>query len=104
MPVKKPTDKKEPVQTITSLKGFEETIETETIEVQREKTAKWLSYIVIGVFAVTIIATIVALIWVHYSRLTNLLEFIKVILPAETALLGTIFGFYFSQSRLQGKE
>jgi hypothetical protein len=77
---------------------------TKPIEVKRENTAMWLSIATVTIFGLTILATLGALLWVHPSRLPGLLEFIKVILPAETALLGMSFGFYFSQSRLKGKS
>lgn len=64
----------------------------------------WLSIATVTVFCLTILGTLAALLWVHPSRLPGLLEFVKVLLPAETALLGTCFGFYFSQSRLKGKD
>ncbi len=75
-----------------------------TIEEQRESTAKWLAYVIAGVFALTTLVTIAALIWLDPSKTPTLLEFVKVILPALTALLGTAFGFYFSQSRLKNRD
>lgn len=76
------------------------------IEEKRENTAGWLAIGSLVIFAITILAPLVALILAegNISSIEGLLEFIKVILPAETALLGMSFGFYFSQSRLKSKS
>ncbi len=79
---------------------------TKPIEEQREKIAGILSIVTIVIFGVTILAPLVALILAggNISKINGLLEFIKVILPAEAALLGVSFGFYFSQTRLKSKD
>lgn len=88
------------------VKGKSTDPQTKTIEERRERTAGWLAIGSLVIFALTILAPLVALILAegNISSIEGLLEFIKVILPAETALLGMSFGFYFSQSRLKGKS
>lgn len=81
--------------------GKQEIYTRKVVERRREKTAMWLSVVTVGVFAFTILAALGALLWVEESRLSELIEFVKILLPAETALLGTAFGFYFSQTRLK---
>ena len=48
----------------------------------------------LGIFAVTIILSFCAAIW-RGSDWTNVKDLLQLLLPAETALLGSAVGFYF---------
>lgn len=57
----------------------------------------------LGIFAVTIILSFCAAIW-RGSDWTNVKDLLQLLLPAETALLGSAVGFYFgSQTNTPGK-
>lgn len=58
----------------------------------------------IGIFALTIIASLYVVIW-RGSDWTNEKDLLQLLLPAETALLGSAVGFYFGSqvNRPDGK-
>ena len=68
-------------------------------ERQRDWVRSITTYVFIGIFAVTIFGSMAIIIWDN-TAWANAKEFLQIMLPAETALIGSVVGFYFgSQSR-----
>ena len=62
------------------------------------------NYSFIGIFALTVVASLYVVIW-RGSDWTNEKDLLQLLLPAETALLGSAVGFYFGSqvNRPDGK-
>ena len=52
----------------------------------------------IAIFALTILASLAIVTWVG-SAWTNAKELMQLVLPAETALMGSAIGFYFGSQK-----
>jgi len=98
VPVEDPEDEDETesisVDRLSPLPG------TRTIKVAQEKTRGRIAIIFASLFAVTVIYSLLACRWSALSK--NLLSVLQILLPVETALLGTIIGFYYGAEMGKG--
>lgn len=70
------------------------------LEPQRERTATFLAYTVSIAFCGVIALPLLFVFLFNKTIATETSDFIKSILPAVSAILGLVFGFYFSEKRL----
>lgn len=68
------------------------------LEEIRENIASWLALIIVSLFAIIVLSCLYLLSIDKFS--TEITEYINIVLPSITTLIGVIFGFYFSQGRL----
>jgi len=68
------------------------------LEEIRENIASWLALIIVFLFGIIVLSCLYLLSIDKYSA--EMTEYISIVLPSITTLIGVIFGFYFSQSRL----
>lgn len=68
------------------------------LEEIRENIASWLALIIVFLFAIIVLSCLYLLSTDKFS--TEITEYVNIVLPSITTLIGVIFGFYFSQSRL----
>jgi hypothetical protein len=71
---------------------------TETNERITRETVRWvLAAILAGMFVLTVAAAFAGAVWDNHWA--NVKEWLQVVLPAETAILGSAVGFYFGTQR-----
>ncbi len=68
------------------------------LEEIRENIASWLALIIVCLFAIMVLSCLYLMSIDKYSA--EMTEYINIVLPSITTLIGVVFGFYFSQSRL----
>jgi hypothetical protein len=71
----------------------------EKINIKREDTASLLAKIIVILFAVMVLSSLYLLFCDKYSA--KIINYINIVLPSITTLIGVVFGFYFSQSRIK---
>ena len=69
------------------------------LDTQREGTATVLAYIV-AIFFCVIVGLPILFFFIYRVLDPGLSDFIRSIIPSLTTLLGLVFGFYFSEKRL----
>jgi hypothetical protein len=69
------------------------------LEEKRENTASLLAKIIVVLFAVMVLSSLCLLLSDKYS--TKVADYIEMVLPSISTLIGVVFGFYFSQSRIK---
>lgn len=72
------------------------------VEEIRENIASILAMIIVLLFAGMILSSLYLLSIGKYS--TKVIEYTSIVLPSITTLMGVVFGFYFSQSRIKKIE
>ena len=69
------------------------------LDEKRENIASWLAIIIVVLFAVMVLSTLYLILIGKFS--TEITEYINIVLHSITTLIGVVFGFYFSQSRIK---
>ncbi len=65
-----------------------------TVEQKRESVRAWIALMLLAIFGLTVIAALLAVIFSD-AESQVVKDLLEVLLPAETALLGSAVGFYF---------
>ena len=69
------------------------------LDEKRENIASLLAITIVVLFAVMILSFLYLIFIGKFS--TEMIEYINIVLPSITTLIGMVFGFYFSQSRIK---
>jgi hypothetical protein len=67
-------------------------------ELKRENTASALAIIIVLTFSILVISSLYLLFFKEGSE--KIIDYISIVLPPVTTLIGMVFGFYFSEKRL----
>lgn len=77
---------------LRGMSGEEKTV------IKRENTASIVAIIIVLTFSILVIASLYLLFFKEGSE--KIIDYVSIVLPPITTLIGMVFGFYFSETRL----
>ncbi len=74
------------------------TLRERTISDRREDARRWIAYLIVACFFITIAGSFIIFIWHGDNKIDDVIKLIQAIIAPVVAIVGAVTGFYFSNT------